>query len=33
MNFTQTDLGLALGCMAGIIIAKKFIRPVIAGAL
>ncbi len=33
MNFTKQDLGIALGCMVGIIVAKKFVRPVIKGAL
>lgn len=33
MGFTKTDLGLALGAVAGIIVAKKFVRPVIQGAL
>lgn len=33
MNFTKTDLGLAIGCMIGIIVAKKLVRPVIKGAL
>lgn len=33
MGFTKTDLGLAVGALAGIIIAKKFVRPVVQGAL
>lgn len=33
LSFTKTDLGLALGCMVGIIVAKKYVRPVIQGAL
>lgn len=32
-KFTQTDLGIALGAIAGIIVAKKFVRPVVQGAL
>jgi len=33
MGFTKTDLGLAIGCMVGIVVAKKFVRPVIQGTL
>lgn len=33
MKFTKQDLGLAIGAMVGIIVAKKFVRPVIQGAL
>ena len=32
-KFTKTDLGLAIGALAGIIVAKKYVRPVIQGAL
>lgn len=33
LNFTKTDLGISIGVMIGLIIAKKYIRPVIQGAL
>lgn len=32
-KFGKTELGLAVGCMVGLIVAKRFVRPVIKGAL
>lgn len=33
LSFTKTDLGISIGVMVGLIIAKKYVRPVIQGAL
>lgn len=32
-TFTKTDLTISVGVMIGLIVAKKFVRPVIQGAL
>jgi len=32
-TFTKTDLGISIGVMIGLIIAKKYVRPVVKGAL
>ncbi len=33
MKFSKTELTLSVGVLVGLVIAKKFVRPVLAGAL
>lgn len=33
MNFTKSDLYTSLGVIAGVILAKRYIAPVVKGAL